>query len=86
MPTAGTVRATIVQNKLFVVAGSVINNAVVLKAYSYDPVTNIWKSKAAPPTGGALARIQLDGRARVLSVGGAGYFDSPPVASQLYTP
>ena len=85
MPAAASfVKATVLQNKLFVVTST--NGVQGPKAYSYDPVTNTWKTRAAPPTAGALARIQLDGHAHVLSVGGPGLFDTPPAASQLYTP
>jgi N-acetylneuraminic acid mutarotase len=85
MPAAAAfVKATVLQNKLFVVTSA--NGGQGLKAYAYDPVTNTWRTRAAPPTWGALARIQLDGHVRVLSVGGSGEVNAPPVASQLYTP
>lgn len=58
----------------------------MLKACSYDPFTNAWKTRAAPSTGGALARIQLDGHSHVLSVDGSGSVGSLPVASHLYAP
>ena len=69
-------------NKLLVVAWG-----PGLRTYSYDPVTNTWKSKASPPNPGALARVTLNSKSYVLSVGGTGSCcEDSELPSQLYTP
>jgi hypothetical protein len=49
-----------------------------VRAYSYDPVTNTWKSKAAPPVFEQIVRVQLNGQARLFLPG------SP--SSYMYAP
>jgi hypothetical protein len=83
LPAATTTGSgAVIGNKLLVVAW--VGGTV--RAYSYDPVTNKWTAKAAPPSFGALARVALNGKSYVLSVGGTGLCCDPDSPSQLYTP
>jgi hypothetical protein len=68
------------------VTSAVENDAVVVRTYIYEPVTNTWKTRAAPPGGGTITRVTLDGKACVLAVRGTGEETSDPVPTLLYTP
>jgi N-acetylneuraminic acid mutarotase len=57
--------------------------------YAYDPATNKWRSRAALPdtrVGFAAVQVTLDGRPRILVVGGTSTAGEPPKPSLLYTP
>jgi hypothetical protein len=56
--------------------------------YAYDPVTNTWKTKAAPRWGhDALVRVVHNGRSALLAVGGFhGVHRDIPNPTELYTP
>lgn len=80
MPTGGAATGTVLNGKLFVIAGSA--------AYTYNPRTNTWATVAAPKfSHDAVVRIRLDGGPHLLAVGGNHGSDlSIPNASELYTP
>jgi N-acetylneuraminic acid mutarotase len=83
LPTAGRVIGAVLQNKLFVVAGSGTGR----RAYSYDPGTNTWKTRAAPQWDhDALVRVTLGGRSHLLAVGGYQGWPFEINDSELYTP
>jgi N-acetylneuraminic acid mutarotase len=80
IPTAGQpyvgVIGTALQGKLYVVSGS--------KAYVYNPGTNKWSPIAAPTwRHEAIVRVVVDGKPRLLAVGGG---NEIPNNSELYTP
>jgi N-acetylneuraminic acid mutarotase len=72
IPTAGSeLSAAVIQNRMFVVSVTFnfTTGSQVVRAYSYDPATNIWKSRAAPPVFNQIARVQLNGQARLFLPG-----------------
>jgi N-acetylneuraminic acid mutarotase len=70
----------VLQGKLFVLSWSHPNGKpVVLKAFSYNPVTDTWISRAAPPIAGELVKVAVNGQERLFLPGGYG-------PSYLYTP
>jgi N-acetylneuraminic acid mutarotase len=76
IPKAGRAIGTALGGKLYVVVG--------LDAYVYSPGTNRWSPIAAPTWGHeALVRVVVDGKPRLLAVGGGGEI---PNNSELYTP
>jgi len=87
LPTSTTYASgAVIGNKLFVVAWAYNNGTPAIRTYSYDPATNKWTAKASPPNLGALARVALNGKSYVLSVGGTGSCSDSELPSQLYTP
>lgn len=87
LPTTSTYASgAVVGNKLLVVSWAYNNGNPSIHTYSYDPLTNKWTSKASPPNLGALARVALNGKSYVLSVGGTGQCCDGELPSQLYTP
>jgi N-acetylneuraminic acid mutarotase len=80
IPTGGTLVATAIQGKLF----AVVLGGGTLRAYSYDPTTNKWSSRAAPPVFGGIGKIDLDGKARILTVSQP--LVEGPARTYLYTP
>ncbi|MGH7581423.1 MAG: Kelch repeat-containing protein [Gemmatimonadales bacterium] len=80
IPTPGGAIGTTLQGKLYVIAGS--------NAYVYDPGMNRWTAIAAPAwSHEALVRVVIDGKPRLLAVGGLhGAFPGTANVSELYTP
>ena len=80
IPTGGHAIGTALSGRLHVLVGT--------KHYSYDPKTNRWRTLApAQYTHDALLKVQLDGSARLLAVGGNhGPHIDIPNPSELYTP
>ena len=54
------------------------NGLAIVKAFAYDPATNTWKSRRAPPVAGPIIRVTLGGQGRLLLVSGT--------STYLYTP
>jgi N-acetylneuraminic acid mutarotase len=84
--TSSSASGAVVNGKLLVVQWAYNNGSPAIHTYSYDPLTNKWSSKASPPNLGALARVALNGKSYVLSVGGTGSCCDSELPSQLYTP
>jgi hypothetical protein len=84
LPTAGRARGAVLQGKLFVV----VSGPAGLRAYAYNPATNTWTAKAAPRREHpAIVQVTLDGKPRLLAVGGVRYDPGAiPNDSELYTP
>jgi N-acetylneuraminic acid mutarotase len=80
IPTPGErLFGAVLQSKLFVISWSHPSGApVTLKAFLYDPATNTWTPRAAPPLAAPIVRVTLNGQARLLLVGSA--------STYLYTP
>jgi hypothetical protein len=80
IPTPGRAIGTALQGKLYVIAGS--------NAYVYDPGRNRWTAIAAPAwSHDALVRVVINGRPRLLAVGGLhGAVPGMANVSELYTP
>ena len=79
MPNGGSAQAAVLGNKLYVVestAGS--NGTTVPHLYVYDPATNKWATKVAPPRIGPLAKVTLNGHNYLFLASSQG--------SELYTP
>jgi len=79
----GGITGAVVGGRLFVIGGDVM---------AYDPVTNRWTAKAPVPTilgGSAADKVFLDGRPRILTVGGTGGIGAEleaHTALEMYTP
>jgi N-acetylneuraminic acid mutarotase len=84
LPTAGRARGAVLQGKLFVI----VSGPAGLRAYAYNPATNTWTAKAAPRREHpAVVQVTLDGKPRLLAVGGVRYDPGAiPNESELYTP
>jgi N-acetylneuraminic acid mutarotase len=85
VPTAGPVIGAVMNHKLFVI----LRGSAARTMYVYDPVTNTWTTKASPALQHeAVVRVALDGRNRLLAVGGARTFPGGFSLndSELYTP
>jgi hypothetical protein len=80
IPTGGHAIGTALSGRLHVLVGT--------RHYSYDPKTNRWRTLAsAQYTHDALLKVQLDGSARLLAVGGNhGPNIDIPSPGELYTP
>jgi hypothetical protein len=79
IPTAGKAIGTALQGKLYVIAGS--------NAYVYNPGTNRWSPIAAPRwRHEAVVRVVLNGKPRLLAVGGHHGADNIPNNTEVYTP
>jgi hypothetical protein len=91
LPLAGSAQGAVLQGKLYVVVTGPYPT-FVRRAYAYDPATNKWTSKAAPKwPHDAVVQVTLDGRPRLLAVGGlhGPYIDGIipiPNDTELYTP
>jgi N-acetylneuraminic acid mutarotase len=84
LPLAGGARGAVLGGKLFVIAGG---SGSVLHAYAYDPATNTWKARTAPPRGlDDLAKVTLDGRGYLVGVGGGSTVPSDSLHTLAYTP
>lgn len=80
IPVGGRAIGSALAGKLHVLVGT--------KHYSYDPKTNRWRTLASSQyPHDALLKVQLDGRAHLLAVGGNhGPNIDLPNPSELYTP
>ena len=72
--------SAVIQRKLFVISRGYNLDGTFssISAFSYDPATNSWTRKAAPPGLGPLATVGLNGQQRLFLAGA--------VSSYLYTP
>jgi N-acetylneuraminic acid mutarotase len=86
LPTSGRTIGAVLGSRLFVIVG---NTPGSLHAYTYDPASNSWQSRAAPQWNhDAVLRVVVGGQVRLVAVGGfqeaassgAGY------PAELYTP
>jgi N-acetylneuraminic acid mutarotase len=78
IPTVGgRFSAAVIQNRMFVIVDGPRTTDPV-RAYSYDPVANSWRSRAAPPVFEQIVRVQLNGQARL-------FLPASP-SSYLYAP
>jgi N-acetylneuraminic acid mutarotase len=85
MPTAGSVMGAVMNHKLFVI----LRESAAHTMYVYDPATNSWTTKASPALQHeAVARVTVNGRNRLLAVGGQGGSTGGWIFhdSELYTP
>jgi len=88
VPMAGPLIGAALGGKLYVIGRS----GGVLRAYAYNPGTNTWQIRAAPKWDhDALVQVTLDGRPRLLAVGGlhGPYINGIipiPNDTELYTP
>jgi hypothetical protein len=86
VPMAGRLIGAALGGKLYVIGRS----GGVLRAYAYNPGTNTWQMRAAPKWDhDALVQVTLDGRPRLLAVGGIhGPYEIIPIQNdtELYTP
>ncbi|MBA2458761.1 MAG: hypothetical protein H0V43_07380 [Gemmatimonadales bacterium] len=79
LPTAGRAIGTVLLGKLYVIAGS--------NAYVYDPGTNKWSSIAAPAWGHeGVVRVVINGKPKLLAVGGHHGPGFEPNNTEVYTP
>ncbi len=86
MPAASTgLKGAVVQNRLYVIGPRA--------TYVYDPVANTWKVGAAPPVGSSAAiggsaavPVTLDGRPRIVVVGGNNTASGAQRPTSIYTP
>jgi N-acetylneuraminic acid mutarotase len=79
----GIATGAVLQGQLYVIGGG------SQATYAYDPATNKWRSRAAFPDvryGAAAVQVTLDGKPRMLVVGGTGPHAESTNSSQLYTP
>jgi N-acetylneuraminic acid mutarotase len=82
IPTPGERQfGAVLQSRLFVLSWSHPSGGnVVLKAYSYNPASDTWTARAAPPgVAGPIVKVLVNGQARLFMPGGFG-------PSYLYTP
>jgi len=80
IPEPGHAIGAVLQAKFHVLVGT--------KHYAYDPTTNRWRTLASSQFGhDALLKVQLNGRAHLLAVGG-NHGPNIDIAnpSELYTP
>jgi kelch-like protein 2/3 len=80
VPQSGAAIGAVLQGKFHVLVGT--------KHYAYDPATNRWRTLASSQfRHDALLKVQLNGRARLLAVGGNhGPQVDIPNPPELYTP
>lgn len=78
----GDLVAAVVGSKLYVVSWRLVNGIVKIRNYAYNPNTNTWTVRAAPPVTGELVRVNLDGRGHLLLVNSSDINRS----TYLYTP
>jgi hypothetical protein len=79
IPTGGRAIGTALQGKLYVIAGS--------NAYVYNPGTNKWSSIAAPTWGhDGVVRVVINGKPKLLAVGGLHGPTDIPNNTEVYTP
>jgi N-acetylneuraminic acid mutarotase len=74
VPRAGKAIGTALAGKLYVVVGGLNDSGTAFEnhAYVYNPGTNKWSSIAAPTSGhDGLVRIVINGKPKLLAVGGA---------------
>jgi hypothetical protein len=92
IPTGGRAIGAVLGGKLYVIASSFnpqdARPGSELRAYVYNPATNLWKPRAAPTwTHGTAVRVTLDGKSHLLAVGDShGLLNETPNDSELYTP
>jgi hypothetical protein len=69
------------QSKLFVRSATTApgGGGWVIKAYLYDPATNQWTPRAAPPgVAGPIVKVELDGQPHLFMPGRqSSYLDTP---------
>jgi N-acetylneuraminic acid mutarotase len=79
LPASGSVIGTALQGKLYVLAGS--------NAYVYDPGTNKWSPIAAPSWGHeGVVRVVINGKAKLVAVGGLHGPNEDPNNTEVYAP
>jgi N-acetylneuraminic acid mutarotase len=89
IPKAGRAIGTALDGRLYVVVRSLNDGgtALVNRAYVYNPGTNKWGSIAAPTWGhdGAV-RVVVNGKPKLLAVGGSHDSGRIPNNTEVYTP
>jgi N-acetylneuraminic acid mutarotase len=79
LPASGSVIGTALQGKLYVLAGP--------SAYVYDPGTNKWSPIAAPAgEHQGVVRVVINGKPKLLALGGHEGREFDPINIEVYTP
>jgi N-acetylneuraminic acid mutarotase len=89
IPKAGRAIGTALGGKLYVVVRSLNDNGTSLEnhAYVYNPGTNKWSALAAPAWGhDGVVRVVINGKPKLLAVGGFRSVDDESNNSEVYTP
>ncbi len=87
VPKAGPAIGAALDGKLYVVVRTISGNELQNSAYVYNPGTNKWSSIAAPSWGhdGAV-RVVVNGKPKLLAVGGSHDSGRIPNNTEVYTP